>query len=186
MKNLTTGNEISVIIPLTRTQLNRSLYWAERKLVLSQYSAYSFEIKDNISTVTFEVTTEAPVDVEIFVTIGREPNTSQHLFNFSANFLAENYLLQNKVANLSNSTIHSYSHRLLLADDVVNFTVAGRYFAKIIFKKPSNLTWLSDEIFTEKMHYNISVYRSWCMFFDEGNNSFSTEGVKVNKLGHFY
>lgn len=90
------------------------------------------------------------------------------------------------MVNLLNLIIYLYFYRLFLVDDVVNFIVVGRYFVKIIFKKFSNFIWFFDEIFIEKMYYNIFVYRFWCMFFDEGNNFLLIEGVKVNKFGYFY
>lgn len=182
VKNMTTGKEISVVIPITHSQLNRRIFLAEAKLYLSKYDALSFEIKDNMSAVTVEVTLDVPVDVEIYVRVDREPNPSQHLFDFNATFSANDDFSQSSVANSLNSTIKSYSHRLLLTNDVLNWTAAGKYFAKVLFKKPNSLVELTDDKLTDEIQYNFSVYRSGCLFYDKRNHSWATEGVKVMNL----
>lgn len=179
VEGLEEGNEISVMVPRSGSDVDKRI--ASDKLHSSKYILHEFDVPDNSSALIIEVATEIPVDVELFVKKGGEPNPSKGVFDYNVTLPAEEVSLGS--ANSSNSTSPTYSYRYCLDNDALNWTAAGRYYAKVRYKKPNRS--LAEEELTEVPH-NFSVSTYICMYYDEKNEVWATNGVKVINVNFYF
>lgn len=169
VKDLEQGKEISLMVPRVEPAVDRRV--TREKLQSSKFNLHEFEILENTSAVTIEARPDFFVDVEMYVKVGSEPNPSQGVFDFNATLSAI-------AANSSNSSILSSYYEFFLSNDVLNQTAAGKYFVKVRYKLPENHSFTEDQL-ADGIPYNFSVYTSSCSYYDEKNNSWRTDGVKV-------
>ena len=172
VKLLEPGKEISVMVPRKQPEVER--HPTHDKLHTSKFKLHKFVILDNSSAVTIETKPELPVEVEMYVKVGGEPNPSQGEFDF-------NITLSAGRTNSLNSTIPSSSYEYLLSNDVLNWTAAGNYSVMVRYKLPENRSFTEDQL-GDGIGYNFSVYTSSCLYHDPKTNIWRTDGVKVLKL----
>ncbi|KAL9957163.1 hypothetical protein ACROYT_G038767 [Oculina patagonica] len=174
VEGLEEGNEISVMVPRSASDVDKRT--VSDKLHSSKYNLHVFGERDNSSALIIEIATEIPVDVELFVKKGGEPNPSKGVFDYNATLLAEQVPLGDD-ENSSISTDPTYSYRYFLSNDALNWSAAGEYFASVRYKKPFNSSLEVEEL--TDVPYNFSVSSYICLYYDEKSESWGKRGVKV-------
>ena len=177
VKGLQEGKEISVIVPRNEPDADRCVVFGE--LESGKSTEHEFEVHDNMTALIIEVSPDLAVDIELYVKKGEEPNLSNNVYDYNVTLSVGELTpgVQVRVENSSNSTGPSYSYEYLLSNEDLNWTAAGKYFALVRFKEPKNHSFTEEEL--QKILYNFSVITCSCWYYDEKNETWSTEGVKV-------
>lgn len=177
VKDLEEGKEISVMIPRTKPDTDRLTVQGELKS--GKFNEHEFEIHDNVSALIIELSPDLAVDIELYVKKGDVPNPSKNAYDYNVTLSVGELTpgVRVRVDNSSNSTGPSYSYEYLLSNEDLNWTAAGTYFALVRYKEPKNHSFTEEEL--KKISYNFSVITCSCWYFNEENEVWSTEGVKV-------
>lgn len=175
VEGLQEGSEIRVMVPRPESDVDPRI--VSDKLQSGKYMLHEFPVQDNSCALIIEIKTEYPVDVELFVKKGGEPNPSKGVYDFNVTIPAE--LVSLRGANSSNFTSPSYSHRQFLSNDALNWSAAGTYFAKVRYKK-SNRSMADEE--PSEIPYNFSVSSHICLYYDKKKKDWATDGVKVTNV----
>ena len=173
VKNL--EKEISVMLP--RNEKAEPLSVEKGKLYSGKYSEHEFNITHNASAVHIQVGWGVSVDVELYVSKGSKPKPLEGVYDFNTTLQLGRHLS----VNTSNSTDPSSHRELFLSNDDLNWTAEGTYFALLRFIENNSLPEKERAKIDSDgtIPYNVSIYTSMCMYYDEKKDVWSTEGMKV-------
>ena len=172
------GEEISVMLP--RNEKAEPLSVEKGKLYSGKYSVHEFNITHNASAVHIRVGWGVSVDVELYVSKGSKPKPLKGVYDFNKTLQLGRHLS----VNTSNSTDPSSHDELFLSNDELKWTAEGTYFALLRFIENNSLPEKERAKIDSDgtIPYNVSIYTSMCMYYDEKKEDWSREGMKVRNM----